>query len=127
MARRHAASASPYEAEAGFSRAVRSGDHVAVAGTAPIWPDGSCPADAGLQAVQCLAIIARALADVGGEPRHVIRTRIFVTDAADFPAVARAHAAVFGEALPAATCVVVAALLDPRWKVEIEADAIVDD
>jgi enamine deaminase RidA (YjgF/YER057c/UK114 family) len=119
-------SGSPYEAPIGFSRAIRVGDRVLVAGTAPVWPDGSCDPDPERQAARCLEIIVAALREAGAEPRHVVRTRMFLTDAADWEAVGRAHGAVFGEARPAATMVVVAGLLDPRWKVEIEAEAIVD-
>jgi enamine deaminase RidA (YjgF/YER057c/UK114 family) len=99
---------------------------VLVSGTAPIWPDGSCNPDAEVQARRCLEIIVEALAEAGARPEHVTRTRMFITDAADAEAVGRAHSSVFGEVRPAATMVVVAGLLDPRWKVEIEAEAIVD-
>ncbi len=119
------ASGSPFEAAFGFCRAVRVGDRVIVAGTAPIWPDGSCDHDPSVQARRCLDIIMTALAEVGSGPADMVRTRMFITDAADADAVGRAHSAVFGEARPAATMVVVAGLLDPRWKVEIEAEAIV--
>ncbi len=119
------ASGSPFEAAFGFCRAVRVGDRVIVAGTAPIWPDGSCDPDPSVQARRCLDIIMTALAEVGSGPADVVRTRMFITDAADADAVGTAHGAVFGEARPAATMVIVAGLLDPRWKVEIEAEAIV--
>jgi enamine deaminase RidA (YjgF/YER057c/UK114 family) len=118
------ASGSPYEAEIGFSRAVRVGDRVLVSGTAPIWPDGSCDPDVEAQAARCLEIVAEALADAGASVADVVRTRMFLLDAADAPAVARAHARVFGTVRPVATMVVVAALLDPRWRVEIEAEAV---
>ena len=124
--RQHIFSGSPFEPVFGFSRAVRAGDRVLVAGTAPIWPDGTCDPDAGAQARRCFEIIVAALREAGADPRHVVRTRMFITNAADSDAIGRAHGAVFGEARPAATMVVVAALLDPRWKVEIEAEAIVD-
>ncbi len=124
--RQRVASGSPYEALFGFCRAMRVGDRVLIAGTAPIWPDGSCAPDAGAQAARCFEIIVTALRQVGGEPRHVVRTRMFITDAADNEAVGLAHGAVFAEARPVATMVVVAGLLDPRWKVEIEAEAIID-
>ena len=118
-------SGSPYEPQIGFSRAVRVGDRVLVAGTAPIWPDGSCPDNAEAQAARCLEIIVAALAEAGGSAADVVRTRMFLTDAADGDAVGRAHGAVFGDVRPAATMVVVAGLLDPRWKVEIEAEAVI--
>ena len=118
-------SGSPFEATVGFSRAVRVGDRVAVSGTAPIWPDGSCDPDPEKQALRCLEIIGDALREAGAEFEDVVRTRIFITDAADSEAVGRAHASVFSEIRPAAAMVVVAGLLDPRWKVEIEAEAVV--
>ena len=116
-------SGSPYESRYGFCRAVRIGDRVIVAGTAPIWPDGTCAPDAYAQAKRCLEIIVAALKEAGAEPRHVVRTRMFITDPADQDAVGRAHGEVMNEARPASTMVVVSALLDPRWKVEIEAEA----
>ncbi|HET6750083.1 MAG TPA: RidA family protein [Actinomycetes bacterium] len=125
--RRRVASGSPYEPVIGFSRAVRAGDRVLVSGTAPVWPDGSCDPDPQAQAARCLEIILGALAEVGAGPEHVVRTRMFLVDAADWEAVGRAHGAVFAEVRPAATMVVVAGLLDPRWRVEIEAEAVVPD
>jgi enamine deaminase RidA (YjgF/YER057c/UK114 family) len=119
------ASGSPYEPAIGFSRAVRVGNRVLVSGTAPVWPDGSCPEDPEVQARRCLEIIVTALREAGAGPEHVVRTRMFLANVADWEAVGRAHGAVFGDARPAAT-MVVAALLDPRWKVEIEAEAIVE-
>ena len=92
-------------------------------GTAPVWPDGSCDPDPEAQARRCLEIIATALAEAGASAADVVRTRMFITDAGDAEAVGTAHAEVFGEVRPAATMVVVAGLLDPRWKVEIEAEA----
>jgi enamine deaminase RidA (YjgF/YER057c/UK114 family) len=125
MERQRISSGSPYEATIGFSRAVRVGKRVVVSGTAPVWPDGSCPADAGVQARRCLEIIAEALKAAGAGPSDVVRTRMFLTSADDADAVGAAHGEVFGEHRPAATMVVVAGLLDPRWKVEIEAEAVV--
>lgn len=124
--RTHVASGSPYEGEIGFCRALRVGDRVLVSGTAPVWPDGSCDPDPGAQARRCLEIILAALAEAGAGPEQVIRTRMFLTDAADWEAVGRAHGEVFGTVRPAATMVVVAGLLDPRWRVEVEAEALVD-
>lgn len=123
--RRRVSSGSPYEAEYGFSRAIRVGERVLVAGTAPIWPDGSCDADVGVQARRCLEIIASALSDLGAEVSHVVRTRMFITDTADSGAVGVVHGEFFGKVRPVATMVVVDGLLDPRWRVEIEAEAIV--
>jgi enamine deaminase RidA (YjgF/YER057c/UK114 family) len=122
--RQRIASGSPFEATIGFSRAVRAGDRVLVSGTAPIWPDGSCHPDVERQAARCLEIILDALRRAGARPQDVVRTRMYITDPAHGDAVGRVHGAVFGSIRPAATMVVVAALLDPRWKVEIEAEAI---
>ena len=116
-------SGSPYERRIGFSRAIAVDGRVLVAGTAPVWPDGSCDDDPHVQARRCLEIIERALADAGATLAQVVRTRMFLTDAADADAVGRAHGEVFGDTRPASTMVVVKALLDPRWKVEIEAEA----
>ena len=118
-------SGSPYEPTIGFSRAVRVGDHVWVAGTAPIWPDGTTNDDPEAQAARCLEIIVAALAEAGARPEHVVRTRQFLTSAEDGEAVGRAHGKVFGDIRPASTQVVVAALLRPEWKVEIEAEAVI--
>ena len=123
--RTNISSGSPYEPIIGFSRAVRIGHRVLVAGTAPVWPDGSCDSDPGVQTRRCLEIILAALREASAEPRHVVRTRMYMTNATDWEAIGRAHGEVFGEVRPAATMVVVAALLDPRWKVEIEAEAMV--
>ena len=123
--RQRVASGSPFEKTIGFSRAVRAGNRVVVAGTAPIWPDGSCDPDPEVQARRCLEIITTALAEAGAGPEHVIRTRQYLTDARYADAVGRAHGAVFGEIRPASTMIVVAALLDSRWKVEIEAEAVI--
>ena len=124
--RRRIASGSPYEPVVGFSRALAVGGRVLVSGTAPIWPDGSCDPDPEAQAARCLEIILAALAEAGAGPEHVVRTRMYLVDPADWEAVGRAHGAIFGEVRPAATMVVVAALLDPRWRVEMEAEAILD-
>jgi enamine deaminase RidA (YjgF/YER057c/UK114 family) len=113
----------PIEDRYSYSRAVRVGDRVVVAGTAPVWPDGGCDPDPGAQARRCLEIISTALAELGASPADVVRTRMFVTSAEYADAVGEVHAEFFAEARPAATMVVVAGLLDPRWKVEIEAEA----
>jgi enamine deaminase RidA (YjgF/YER057c/UK114 family) len=124
MNRRLISSGSPYEPVAGFSRAVVAGQHVHVAGTAPVMPDGgSPPDDAYEQARRCLEIIVDALDEAGARPEDVVRTRMFVTAPEHWDGVARAHGEVFGRIRPAATCVVTS-LLDPRWLVEIEAEAI---
>ena len=108
----------------GYSRAVRVGGQVWVSGTAPIMPgDADPPDDAYRQARICLGIVERALAELGASLDDVVRTRIYLTDAADIDAVGRAHREAFDTARPATTAVV-ATLLDPRWRVEIEADAV---
>ena len=125
MERRLVSGHSPFEAVAGFSRAVVVGSTVHVAGTAPIPADGSAtPESAYEQAQLCLAIIADALKRAGSSVDDVVRTRMFVTDRAHWADVSRAHGEVFGETRPAATCVVTS-LLDPSWKVEIEAEAVI--
>lgn len=124
--RRNHASASPFESVYGYSRAVRVDDRLIVGGTAPIEPDGSStPGDAGVQAARCLTIIGEALAALGGGFADVVRTRMFITDAADADLVGQAHGAVFRGIRPVATMVVVPALIRPEWKVEIEAEAII--
>ena len=125
MERRLISGHSPFEPVAGFSRAVVVGDRILVAGTAPIPPDGSSPPqDAYGQARLCLKIIAEAIGRAGGSIEDVVRTRMFITDPSHWDEVSRAHGDVFRDIRPAATCVVTA-LLDPRWKVEIEAEAVV--
>jgi enamine deaminase RidA (YjgF/YER057c/UK114 family) len=116
---------SPMAATVGYSRAVRVGNAVSVAGTAPVMPDGrDPPADPYGQARRCLEIILAALAEVGAAAEHVVRTRVYLTRVEDWMEVGRAHGEVFRDSRPASTMVVVAGLLDPRWLVEIEADAI---
>ncbi len=121
--RRREFSGSPYETRYGFCRAVRTGDRIVVSGTVAIWPDGSCDPDPGVQAARCLEIIDQAIRDLGGTLSDVIRTRMMIVDRDDQDAVGRAHRAVFGDSPPASTMVIVAGLLDERWKVEIEAEA----
>lgn len=124
MSRVNISSGSPYESRIGFSRAVRVGDRVVVAGTAPIWPDGSVDPDPAAQARRCLEIMLGALVEAGGSPADVVRTRTFLTDAAHADAVGLAHGEVFSEIRPASTMVIVAGLLDPRWLVEMELEAV---
>jgi enamine deaminase RidA (YjgF/YER057c/UK114 family) len=124
--RRRVSSGSPFEPVIGFSRAVRDGRVVAVSGTAPVMPDGGDPPpDAYGQARRCLEIIAVALEQAGARLEDVVRTRTYLVRASDWEDVGRAHGEVFGEIRPASTMVVVKELLDPRWLVEFEADAIV--
>ena len=126
MRRRHHRSASPYESRIGFSRAVRHGDRIVVAGTAPIGADGKTVAgDAYAQARRCFEIVIAAIKALGGNAGDVVRTRMFLTAAEDWEAVGRAHGECFRGVDPAATMVVVKELLDPRWRVEIEAEAVV--
>jgi len=115
---------SPFAEAAGYSRVVRVGQHAYVAGTAPIMPgDADPPADPYGQTRRCLEIALDALAEGGVEPEHVVRTRIMLTRAEDFPEIARAHGDVFHDIRPVNTSYVVAALLDPRWLLEIELEA----
>lgn len=112
---------SPFADAVGYSRAVRSGSHVYVAGTAPVGCESADPYE---QAKHCLEIVVAALRELGSGPEHVVRTRVYVTDAGDWEAIGRAHGEVFRDVRPASTMVVVAGLLDPAWKVEIEVDAV---
>jgi len=125
MERRHARSGSPYEETIGFSRAVRVGSTIAVSGTAPVWPDGHVDPDPTVQTRRCWEIALAALTELGGRVEDVVRTRQYVVrpDLAD--AVGAVHGEVFGSVRPASTMVVVAGLLDPRWLVEVEVDAVV--
>ena len=117
---------SPYEPVFGFSRAVAFEDRVLVAGTAPVPAGGGAPpGDPYGQAKLCLELIAEALAKAGTDLAHVVRTRIYLTDAAYWTDVARAHGEVFADIRPAATAVVVRGLLDPAWLVEMEAEAVI--
>lgn len=123
--RRLISSGAAFEDRVGYSRAVVVGNHVWVAGTAPIMPgDADPPTDAYRQAKRCLEIIAAALADAGASLDDVVRTRIYLTRPDLIDAVGRAHGEAFRTAKPA-TAAVVTGLLDPRWLVEIEADAII--
>src|SRR4051812_5431528 len=127
MERTRVSSGSPYEQQIGFSRALRAGNRVLVAGTAPGWPGGHVDPDVAAQARRCLAILATALGEAGASLADVGRTRVHLGDADDGDAVAAVHGELFGQVRPAATFVVVAGLLDPRWRVEIEAEAMVGD
>jgi len=121
MSRQFVPAISPQAATVGYSRAVRDGRHVHVAGTAPIGIDSADPYE---QGKRCLEIIVAALAELGAAPEHVVRTRVYLVDAADWEEVGRAHGEVFGDVKPASAFVVVAGLLDPAWRVEIEAEAL---
>jgi enamine deaminase RidA (YjgF/YER057c/UK114 family) len=120
-------SGSPYEPVIGFSRAVVAGHHIFVAGTAPIMADGGTPPpDAYGQAMRCFEIMLEALREAGAGAEHVVRTRTYLVNAADGDEVGRAHGEVFADVRPASTMIVVAGFLDPRWRVEMEADAVLD-
>ena len=128
MTRQLISSGSPYEKPIGFSRAVRIGNLIAVAGTAPIAPDGrtACPGDIYGQAKRCLEIIKEAIEKAGGRLEDVIRTRTYLTDITQWEAVAKAHGEFFSEIRPASTMVEVTGLMLPDWLVEIEADCVTE-
>jgi hypothetical protein len=120
------ASGSPYEPVIGFSRAIRAGHRVLVSGTGPVMPDGGCPETTLDQARRCWEIALAALAEAGASARDVVRTRTFLTPEADADGAMTAHGEVFAAVRPASTMLVVAALLDGRWHVEVEAEAQLD-
>ena len=124
--RQRIVSGSPYEPVIGFSRAVRAGARVLVSGTGPVMPDGGCPESTAEQASRCWEIVLAALAEAGASASDVVRTRTLLTPAADAEGAMAAHGEVFGDVRPASTMVVVHALLDPRWTVEVEAEAQLD-
>jgi enamine deaminase RidA (YjgF/YER057c/UK114 family) len=124
MSRKNISGTSPFEPIIGFSRAVRIGNHVHVSGTGPV---GADEADVAEQTDQCLTLIAAALKNAGSSVEHVYRTRMYLTQTEDWEAVGRIHGKFFGLIRPAATMVVVAALLNPKWRIEIEADACIPD
>jgi len=123
--RRRIAPLSLFEAEIGFTRALREGNHILVAGTVAEAVDGVVPADAGAQADNCFAQIIRHIEELGGRAEDVVRVRMFVTDIADADAVSAAFSRALRHARPTGTLVAIAALYRPEWKVEIEAEAIV--
>jgi enamine deaminase RidA (YjgF/YER057c/UK114 family) len=123
--RRLISTGSPYEAALGYSRAVRVGDRVFVAGCAPVMPDDADPPpDSYGQAKRCIERIEQALVEAGGGLADVVRTRVYLTPEADFDAFGHAHGEAFGDVRPANTTVIIAALVDPRWLLEIEAEAV---
>lgn len=129
MTRRNHSSGAPWEPIVGYSRAVRVGNQVHVSGTAPVGRDGEIlgGSDPAAQMRHCLRIVVEALRALGAEPRHVVRTRIYVVDISQWEAIGRVHGEVFGEVRPATSMVQVAALIQPGLLVEVEAEAIVQD
>ncbi|MDQ3554230.1 MAG: RidA family protein [Chloroflexota bacterium] len=127
IGRQRVSSGSPFEATIGFSRAIRVGDRIIVSGTAPIWPDGSCDPDPVMQMRRCLEIIMAALREAGAEPSDVVRTRVYLVDGADAATIGAVHGEVFGTIRPASTMIIAGGLLDPRWRVEVEAEAVAAD
>lgn len=126
MTRERFASGSPFEQSIGFARAIRAGNRILVSGTAPVEDDGSSTAGgAAAQADRCFAVIVRAVEALGGSAADLVRTRMFLTDPADAEAVGAVHAKWFGAHPPAATMLVVTALLRPEWRIEVEAEAVV--
>jgi enamine deaminase RidA (YjgF/YER057c/UK114 family) len=127
--RQQISSGAPWEARVGYTRAVRIGSSVFVSGTTAVGPDGELesPGDAYGQARRCLEIIGKALNEAGAGFGDVVRTRVYLTDIADWDSVARAHAEVFADIRPASTMLEVARLIDPAMRVEIEADAVIID
>ena len=125
--RRRVSTTSPFEELFGFCRATRVGDCIHIAGTAPIAPDGSTVAasDPAAQARRCFDIIGAALDELGGCSDDVVRTRMFLTHIDDWEVVGRVHGEYFRHIKPVSTMVAVARLIDPDWRVEIEADALV--
>ncbi len=124
--RQRVSSGAPYEPQFGYCRAVRDGDRIFIAGTAPIAPDGTpfAPGDPTAQTQRCLDIIQEALQSLGASLNDVVRTRLYLTRRDDWQAVAQVHGQVFADIRPACTLLVVAGLLDPQWLVEIEAEAV---
>lgn len=123
--RKRVASESPFEDRVGFCRALRIEDRILVAGTAPIWQSGEVNADPALQTKRCFEIISDALEALGASFRDIVRTRMYLVDADDADAVGAVHGELFAGHRPVATMVIVSRLLDPRWRVEIEVEAVV--
>ena len=118
---------SPFEEQAGFTRALRTGNRIVASGTIGVEPDGSVAHDAGAQADRCFALIGQYIEQLGGRIADVVRVRMFVTDIADADAVTAAFTRALGHVRPTGTLVAIAALYRPEWKVEIEAEAVVGD
>jgi enamine deaminase RidA (YjgF/YER057c/UK114 family) len=122
--RKNITGGSPYEPIIGFSRAVRVANSVHLAGTGPVGADNE---DATGQTRRIFAIAEKALAEAGATFNDVVRTRMYLTHAEDWEAVGRVHGEFFGAVRPAATMVVVAALLNPAWRIEMEFDAVITE
>jgi enamine deaminase RidA (YjgF/YER057c/UK114 family) len=116
---------SPFEEAIGFTRAIRTGNAIAVSGTVGVEADGSVEEECGAQADRCFALIRQHIEQLGGHIGDVVRVRMFVTDMADADAASAAFSRALGATRPAATLVAIAGLYDPRWKIEIEADAVI--
>lgn len=129
MTVRRISSGAPWEARVGYCRAVVAGGHIHVSGTVAVEPDGTphAPGDPYAQTRRALEIILRAMAEAGADARHVVRTRVFVTDIGRWEEVGRAHRELLGEHPPAMTMVEVSALMDPAFLVEVEVDAFLPE
>jgi enamine deaminase RidA (YjgF/YER057c/UK114 family) len=129
MSRQRVSSGSPYEPRLGISRAVRCGKIIAVAGTAPIGPDGKTvgKGEAAVQARRCILIVRSALEQLGASLSDVTRTRILLTRIEDWESVGQVHGEFFGQIRPVNTVMQVTRFIDPDWLVEIEADAVIED
>jgi len=126
--RRRVSSGSPWEPRIGFSRAVRSGVHVFVSGTAPIGPDGKTVGEGDLRAQtrRCFEVALAALGELGARVQDVVRTRVMLTDITRWEEAAEVHGAYFREVRPASTFVQVSRFIDPAWLVEVELDAVIE-
>ncbi len=126
---RHVSSGSPYEPRLGISRAVRAGRVIAVSGTAPLGPDGKTvgKGDAAAQARRCFVIVSEALTKAGSRLEDVVRTRILLTNIADWEKVGKVHGEIFGNIRPANTIMQIGRFIDPDWLVEVEVDAVTDE
>ena len=118
---------SPFEEQAGFTRALRAGNRVVCSGTVGVEQDGSVSPDAGRQADRCVAQIRQDIEELGGRMEDVVRVRMFATDIKDADAITAAFTRALGHVRPTGTLVAIAALYHPSWKVEIEAEAVIGD